>query len=55
MFSIFMFLKIKAFENFENLSCVPLGQCGGMSKWGKAYRKMESFSFMRLARVFREI
>jgi len=50
-----MFLKIKAFENFENLSCVPLGQCGGMSKWGKAYRKMESFSFMRLARVFREI
>lgn len=32
MFSIFMFLKIKAFENFENLSYVPLGQCGRMNR-----------------------
>lgn len=56
MFSVFMFLKIKAFDNFENLSCVPLGQCGGMNRRKKiAYGKMKSFFFRRLVGVFRGI
>lgn len=39
-----LFLRIKAFKNFENLHCVPLGQCGGINRNEKmVYNKMESF------------
>lgn len=34
---------MKAFESTENLSCVPLGHCGGMNRKKIAYSQMKYF------------